>query len=113
MNGKNVLELGAGTGLLGIYLSKLGAVVEMTDNNDIVLPLLRNNVTQNTSTAVVERMDWSSDDARIKYGNAKLDYIMGADCVFSLSATKRYCVKDNRSSHFGIFDFTLQFGFVS
>ena len=30
MNGKNVLELGAGTGLLGIYLSKLGAVVEMT-----------------------------------------------------------------------------------
>lgn len=44
--GKHVLELGAGTGLLGIALSLIGADVVITDQGSLV-PLMEENVSLN------------------------------------------------------------------
>ncbi len=89
LRGKRVLELGAGTGLLGIYLAALKADVLMTDNNELVLKLLRHNVKANKARAQVKHLDWSDKDATHEYSQHKpYDYIMGADCVFSLDATR-------------------------
>jgi len=43
---KRIIELGAGTGLAGIALAKLGAQVALTDMEH-VLPILRENVATN------------------------------------------------------------------
>ena len=61
--GKNVLELGAGVGLVGIVCSLLGATVSMTDK-DFVLPLTRSNAWLNApgpssrGSLRVERLEW-------------------------------------------------------
>lgn len=90
--GKRVLELGAGTGLLGIYLSLLGASVTMADNNELVLSLLRRNVERNKSSAQVVALDWCNQDAHLQFlqPDKPLDYVFGADCVYSLQTVKGY-----------------------
>jgi predicted RNA methylase len=35
-NGKHIIELGAGTGLVGVYCSIMGARVTMTDRSDLL-----------------------------------------------------------------------------
>ena len=47
--GKRVLELGAGTGLVGLTLAAFGADVVLTDLPD-AMPLLRHNVSHNLTT---------------------------------------------------------------
>lgn len=51
IKGQRVLELGAGTGVLGITAALLGAHVTMTDVAD-VLPLLRSNALENRPAAL-------------------------------------------------------------
>ena len=46
--GKRIIEVGAGTGLVGLLLAKLGASVLFTDQPH-ALPLLAHNVLQNLS----------------------------------------------------------------
>lgn len=88
LKGRKVLELGAGTGLLGLYLSRLRADVLMVDYNELVLRLLKENVKENKSKAKVEKFDWSDGEAVQRLCEQQFDYIMGADCVFSLEATR-------------------------
>ena len=45
--GKKVLELGAGTGVTGLMLAKRDCDVTACDNNDLVVDLLKKNVTSN------------------------------------------------------------------
>lgn len=49
MAGRRVLELGAGTGALGIAVAALGGDVVLTDLPDVV-PLTRQNVQLNTAS---------------------------------------------------------------
>lgn len=51
MSGLEVLELGAGTGLVGMVCGKLGARVSITDK-DFVVPLIWANARQNTPEQV-------------------------------------------------------------
>ncbi|PWA03438.1 hypothetical protein BB558_000388 [Smittium angustum] len=82
---KSVLELGSGTGLLGIICSLIGATeVLLTDTHRDVLALLNHNAKINSANAKnvsVRMLDWSQhslvDDLRGKY-----DVILGSDLVY-------------------------------
>ena len=92
MRGQNVLELGAGTGLLSIYLAHCGAKVLCTDNNGLVFALLKRNLALNKVSGSVQakKLDWSveKDISSLENAPQPWDFIMGADCVFSLVATQ-------------------------
>ena len=87
---KRVLELGSGTGLLSIYLGKLGATVLSCDNNPLVVALLKKNVAANKvgKLVTVRAFDWSLP-ADVASVGTEFDFVMGADCVFSLAATEK------------------------
>lgn len=71
-----VLELGAGTGLLSIVLSKLlGSEVVATDLPD-ALPNLSRNVAQNNASVAVKALSWGEPIEE------EFDLIFLADCVF-------------------------------
>lgn len=83
----NVLELGAGVGVAGIALAKLGATVTLTDNDPAVLSLLQRNIQQNgvTARAKVAQLDWAQRESFSSCLDAKgppLDLIIGADLVY-------------------------------
>jgi predicted nicotinamide N-methyase len=55
-----VLELGAGMGVVGLFLAALGHPVTLTDHNDDALALLeRNAVGNNLASARIEKLDWN------------------------------------------------------
>ncbi|CAH1243037.1 METTL21A [Branchiostoma lanceolatum] len=81
---KSVLELGAGTGLVSIVASLLGAKVTTTDCGE-TLPCARGNVPRNTElrakhAPVVRRLEWGSAD--LEDFGPKYDYIMGSDIIY-------------------------------
>ncbi|XP_017557368.1 methyltransferase like 21e [Pygocentrus nattereri] len=85
---KNVIEIGAGTGLVTIVCSLLGAKVTSTDLPD-VLSNLRYNVSRNTrghcryETQVME-LSWGQQlEERFPHASCHYDYIMAADVVYA------------------------------
>ncbi|KAJ3380575.1 hypothetical protein HDU92_005889 [Lobulomyces angularis] len=77
----NVLELGSGTGLLGIYLSFLGMNVMLTDFDDSVLLRLKENtrcnekniLSRNLKVPKVKKLNWKKT---FKFSKSKvLDYL--------------------------------------
>ncbi|XP_041646609.1 uncharacterized protein LOC121511845 [Cheilinus undulatus] len=103
LKGKEVLELGAGTGLVTIVASLLGASVTATDLPD-VLGNLRSNVMRNTRgrcryTPQVEVLSWGYN---LKHTHPTsvyhYDYILAADVVYHhdflgelLATMKHFC----------------------
>lgn len=85
--GHDILELGCGTGLSGIFCAKFGAIsVEMTDYNEKVLETVRENLIRNDVTNVTpKRMDWleliSNSDSN-QGDSASYDTIIGSDIVY-------------------------------
>ncbi|XP_034437715.1 methyltransferase like 21e isoform X2 [Hippoglossus hippoglossus] len=85
---KNVIELGAGTGLVTIVSSLLGAKVTSTDLPD-VLGNLRYNVQRNTKgrckyVPVVTELFWGKEvEQRFPRATHCFDYILAADVVYS------------------------------
>ena len=62
LQGKKVLELGAGTGLAGLASAALGALVTITDVEDVV-PQLNRNIALNQDVAAqvkATHFDWIS-----------------------------------------------------
>ncbi len=55
LQNKNLLELGAGSGLIAIHAAKQGAVVTATDINPIAIKYLHNNSAQNNVTLEIIR----------------------------------------------------------
>ncbi|XP_072308659.1 EEF1A lysine methyltransferase 3-like [Eucyclogobius newberryi] len=84
LKGKRVIELGAGTGLLGIFAARLGAAVTLTDL-PIALTPLQANVTANTppggwlSAPSVLPLCWGKDQLAFP---SDWDLVLGADLVY-------------------------------
>lgn len=80
INNKTVIELGAGTGLLGLICSKLGAKVVITDQLNRLKQINENlnlNSTLNTSVSVIE-LDWK----KIEEINSTYDVILLSGCIY-------------------------------
>ncbi|CAK8675138.1 unnamed protein product [Clavelina lepadiformis] len=84
---KNVLELGAGTGLVGMAMAKLGANVTVTDVKK-ALPLLQENIELNfptndnnssTATPIVKELEWG---IHLHKHTCCYDLIVGADIIY-------------------------------
>ncbi|XP_040917341.1 uncharacterized protein LOC121197609 isoform X2 [Toxotes jaculatrix] len=103
LQGKEVLELGAGTGLVAIVASLLGASVTATDLPE-VLSNLRANVMRNTRGRCrhlpqVAALSWSYDlECTYPTSIYRYDYVLAADVVYHhdfldelLATMKHFC----------------------
>jgi hypothetical protein len=76
---KQVLELGAGTGLLGIYVATQGASVTITDRPEVV-PLLQKNIDLTAAkSCVAEALAWENACSSV----SELDVLLVCECLYS------------------------------
>ncbi|CAG2103665.1 unnamed protein product [Medioppia subpectinata] len=83
---KNIVELGAGTGMVGIVAAKVGAQVVLTDSHQYpeCLRLCRQNVDINgvkDNIVAIESLDWGQLDEHVLQMPA-FDYILSSDCFY-------------------------------
>ncbi|KAI0676805.1 putative methyltransferase-domain-containing protein [Trametes maxima] len=80
LDGKNVLELGSGTGLVGLVAGRLGARVWITDQAPL-LGIMKQNVSLNhlDSCVTVAELNWGEP---LPLELPKPDLILAADCVY-------------------------------
>lgn len=85
LKGKRVIELGAGTGIVGILAARLGAEVTLTDLPH-ALPQLQRNVSANrppsgwpSVTPTVLPLSWGLDQEQFP---SDWDLVLGADIVY-------------------------------
>ncbi|HEC32414.1 MAG TPA: methyltransferase domain-containing protein [Deltaproteobacteria bacterium] len=78
MSGASVLELGAGTGVTGLFMAAWGNRVLLTDNSEDALLFARANIYLNDlqSNADVKLLDWTNPDL-----DRQFDYIVGSEIV--------------------------------
>jgi len=78
--GRSVLELGSGTGLVGLVAGKLGGHVWITDQAPL-LDIMRTNVELNQleSSVIVSELNWGEP---IPVEIPRPDLILAADCVY-------------------------------
>ncbi|XP_051133137.1 uncharacterized protein LOC127252845 [Andrographis paniculata] len=89
LQGKNVIELGSGCGLVGCIAALLGAQVTLTDLPDR-LKLLKKNVETNLyghirGSATVKELTWG-DDLDSNFTDPLPDIVVGSDVVYSEGA---------------------------
>ncbi|MDY6953898.1 MAG: methyltransferase domain-containing protein [Thermodesulfobacteriota bacterium] len=73
-----ILEIGAGMGITGLFLGAFGHKVTLTDYEDDALALLRMNVAHNGLKNVsVERLDWNDPELTGKY-----DVVCGSELLY-------------------------------
>lgn len=78
---QNVLEIGAGMGITGMFLAAFGHQVTSTDNEDDSLDLLRLNIEYNGLANVnVKKLDWHQADL-----DGRFDLICGSEVVYKES----------------------------
>ncbi|XP_078089373.1 EEF1A lysine methyltransferase 3-like [Mustelus asterias] len=85
--GKKVIELGSGTGIVGILAALLGGTVTMTDLPEI-LKQINNNIAINIPSACrhrlkVRALTWGEDHADF---DNDYDVVLGSDLVYSSSS---------------------------
>lgn len=74
---KRVLELGAGTGLVGIFVAKSkGCMMIMTDGNEESVELIKENAEINSANIIAEKFLWGGPAA-------ESDIILGSDIIYS------------------------------
>ncbi|KAG8949974.1 hypothetical protein FRC04_008053 [Tulasnella sp. 424] len=82
--GKHCLELGAGTGLVGIAAAKLGARVVVTDQGPFV-PIMETNVRLNGVDNEVQALELNWGEP-LPPNLGPVDIILAADCVYFVEA---------------------------
>jgi len=83
--GKTALELGAGTGILGLTLARLGAKsVTLTDCEANVVDLLRSNIALNSLEASTMACHLCFGDASTYHALSTFDLIVAADVVYGV-----------------------------
>lgn len=89
VRGKRVLELGCGTGVVGITLACLGADVTLTDIADIV-PHTKSNIQCNQQLiqsgqgkAAEAALDWNSPSSSQSVLAKQYDLLVGADLIYA------------------------------
>jgi 16S rRNA G966 N2-methylase RsmD len=86
-HGKNVLELGSGTGLIGIVLLlNMGASrVTFTDKN-VLLPLIKSNIETNCKLYEITDLEQRYNVQELLWGETpiteKYDYVIVCDCIY-------------------------------
>lgn len=90
INGKTVIELGAGSGVCGLVASTMGAQkIYLTDRDDGCVELMKKNYEHNAkqlrlSRTEVVKLDWMSQEDCAKLKDS-FDVILGADILYSPS----------------------------
>jgi predicted nicotinamide N-methyase len=83
LTGKRVLELGSGTGLLGISCALSGATSVVVTDLPYVLPLIRKNVTSAVVQQVVAVFEWDWSNPRPAFdSDLPFDVVVAADVVY-------------------------------
>lgn len=86
LKGKRVLELGAGTGIVGLLASHYGADAYVTDLEALV-PLLQYNVEKNLSmikgSVTARPLKWGNDCQEFM---PQPDYLILANCIYYISS---------------------------
>ena len=100
LSDKDVLELGAGVGLVGMALASMGANVVVTER-DIALPLLRKNVDRNVKVTggrvEVAELSWSGDAMKNLMNTRKdlpFDIVVGSDLIFPSNSNAYVALAD-------------------
>ena len=84
--GRDVLELGCGVGLVGLACARCGAEsVVLTDSRPEVLQLATNNARRNDLGDVrVAHLDWAAPEASaLAAEGARFSLVVAADCVYA------------------------------
>jgi len=79
LRGKNILELGSGTGLTGILAAKKGANVTVTDGSETVVTKLRSNFQLNNVDGEIRSLWWGEQDEILE---RRWDLVLGADIAY-------------------------------
>jgi predicted nicotinamide N-methyase len=78
LQGKRVLELGAGTGIPGIVAASLGARVLQVDRNEVAIHVCEMNKARNhVSDVVIREADWETFES-----DEPFDVILGSDVLY-------------------------------
>ncbi|GMS89759.1 hypothetical protein PENTCL1PPCAC_11934, partial [Pristionchus entomophagus] len=86
LNGKSILELGAGLGLPSIALSLLSSPSRIiATEQSLGLPLLQRNVQANMAAVKTVELDWSTPSSS-SVSSSHFDVILGADLVYKEEA---------------------------
>eukprot|EP01111_Echinosteliopsis_oligospora_P016633 TRINITY_DN6987_c0_g1_i1.p1 TRINITY_DN6987_c0_g1~~TRINITY_DN6987_c0_g1_i1.p1 ORF type:complete len:136 (-),score=16.70 TRINITY_DN6987_c0_g1_i1:80-487(-) len=91
LQGKRIIEIGAGCGLVGIAAGMRGASVQITDLPEYV-PLMESNIINNKSHIISSggevkaiSLPWGTLDAdQLSCFQAPVDFIVGSDIVYAL-----------------------------
>ncbi|XP_033097652.1 protein N-lysine methyltransferase METTL21A-like isoform X2 [Anneissia japonica] len=82
LDGSKLLELGAGTGLVGMMAALLGAKVTLTDRLEVIDSLtvnVENNFRDGKTSITVKELEWGKN---LEDFSEKYDFIIGADIVY-------------------------------
>jgi predicted nicotinamide N-methyase len=78
---KDILEIGAGMGVTGLFLGAFGYKITVTEYEEDALELLRMNVEHNgLNTVTVKKLDWNDPDLTETY-----DVICGSELIFNVT----------------------------
>jgi len=81
LNGRTIIELGSGTGLVGLVTALLGARVYITDQLPL-LPAMERNSKLNGLQDRVDVMEYNWGCGKPDGLPDRIDYVLAADCVY-------------------------------